>query len=162
NTAKSDGENCRNSEQHGNAAHLFKEPTCSMSLFHSQRTHSPQRARRSLVYQSRYMCATKGPLFFCVVCDIFLATMYNEWKDYKKKLSLIRLLQEKESAGKRNTIRPSDGKKDTEKERSVEVVAEAPSIVIRRCNSAAIAPSHALPETPSPTLLRTLFSIQRP
>ena len=59
-------------------------------------------------------------------------------------------------------LRPSDAKKDTEKETSVEVVAEAPSIVIRRCNSVAIAPSHALPETPSPTLLRTLFSIQRP
>ena len=59
-------------------------------------------------------------------------------------------------------FRPSDGKKDTEKETSAEVVAEAPSIVIRRCNSTAIAPSHALPETPSPTLLRTLFSIQRP
>ena len=57
-----------------------------MSLFHSQRTHSPQRVRRSLVYQSRYTCATKGPLFFCVVCDIFLATMYNEWEDYKKKI----------------------------------------------------------------------------
>ncbi len=59
-------------------------------------------------------------------------------------------------------LRPSDAKKDTEKETSVEVVAEAPSIVIRRRSGDVTTPSHALPETPSPTLLRTLFSIQRP
>ena len=90
--------------------------------------------------------------------------MFHTCKDTQREtLDVFPTCQDTQRSKKKSqSIRPSDEKKDTEKETSVEVVTEAPSIVIRRCNSPAIAPSHALPETPSLTLLRTLFFIQRP
>ena len=46
--------------------------------------------------------------------------------------------------------------------RRQEVVAETIGFVIRRCSGDATAPSHALPEASSTTLLSSLFFIRQP